>query len=308
MDRRSCFSAEPPGRAPQRSQIPTIVLATRNRRQRVLATLARLEGLAERPRVVVVVDHASTDDTASAIGERFPDVTVIASPRHIGSAARTLGVVAAETPLVAFSDDDSWWEAGALRRAADVFQAYPQLGLIAARILVEPEGRLDPTCNAMRDSPLRSDTPLPGPPILGFLACGAVARRSAVLACGGFHARYGFGGEEHLLAVDMAAAGWGLAYVEDVVAHHEPESGPRSWIGTHELRNRLWSTWLRRPLARAARLTIALTVDGDGHGVPAFVAAMRGLPWVLRERRVIPEEVERGLRLLESPSWSARWS
>jgi len=282
-----------------RSPLPTIVLATRDRRQRVLATLTRLEALAERPRVVVV-DHASTDGTASAIHERFPGVTVIASRRDIGSATRTLGVEATDTPLVAFSDDDSWWAPGALRRAADLFDAYPRLGLIAARIVVEPDGRLDPTCAVMRDSPLRSDEPLPGPPVLGFLACGAVARRSAVLACGGFHARFGFGGEEHLLAVDMAAAGWGLAYVDDVVAHHQPESGPRSWQGTHELRNRLWSTWLRRPLARAARRTIALTADGNGHGVPALVAAMRGLPWVLRERRVVPAHVERGLRLLEA--------
>jgi GT2 family glycosyltransferase len=282
-----------------RSPLPTIVLATRDRRERVLATLARLDELAERPRVVVV-DDASTDGTASAVRGRFPDVTVIASRQDIGSAARTVGVEAAETPLVAFSDDDSWWPPGALRRAVEVFDAYPRLGLIAARILVEPDGRLDPTCVAMRDSPLPSDMQLPGPPVLGFLACGAVARRSAVLACGGFHARFGFGGEEHLLAVDMAAAGWGLAYVDSVVAHHEPESGPRSWQGTHELRNQLWSAWLRRPLARAARRTMALAVDRNGHGAPALVAAMRGLPWVLRERRVIPDDVERGLRLLEA--------
>jgi N-acetylglucosaminyl-diphospho-decaprenol L-rhamnosyltransferase len=284
-----------------RSPLPTIVLATRDRRQRLLATLARLDELVERPRVIVV-DHASTDGTASAIRERFSDVTVIASHGDIGSASRTLGVEAADTPLVAFSDDDSWWAPGALRRAADMFETYPRLGLIAARILVEPGGRLDPTCAAMRDSPLDSDMPLPGPPVLGFLACGAVARRSAVLACGGFHARYGFGGEEHLLAVDMASAGWGLAYADDVVAHHEPEPGPRNWQGAHELRNQLWSTWLRRPLTRAARRTIALTLDGSGHGVPALTAAMRGLPWVLRERRVIPEDVERGLRLLEATS------
>jgi GT2 family glycosyltransferase len=301
MHRLSLSSADSVERSEQRLPLPTIVVATRDRRQRLLATLARLEALAERPRVVVV-DHASTDGTASAIEERFPDVTVIRSPRHIGSAARTLGVEAAESPLVAFSDDDSWWAPGALGRAADAFRTYPRLGLIAARILVEPDGRLDPTCEIMRDSPLGSDIPLPGPPVLGFLACGAVARRSAVLACGGFHARYGFGAEEHLLAVDMAAAGWGLAYVEDVVAHHEPESGPRSWQGTHELRNRLWSIWLRRPLARAAHRTMKLTLDGNGHSVPALVAAMRGLPWVLRERRVVPEDIERGLRLLEASS------
>jgi N-acetylglucosaminyl-diphospho-decaprenol L-rhamnosyltransferase len=299
MNRSSPAARQPVPASEHRPPLPTIVLATRDRRRRVLATLTRLEELAERPRVVVV-DDASTDGTASAIRERFPDLTVIASTPGIGSAARTLGVEAADTPLVAFSDDDSWWAPGALRRAAEVLEAYPQLGLIAARIIVEPDGRLDPTCEAMRDSPLRSDTMLPGPPVLGFLACGAVARRSAVLACGGFHSRYGFGSEEHLLAVDMAAAGWALTYVDDVVAHHEPQPGPRSWQGTHELRNQLWSTWLRRPLAQATRRTMTLAIDGNGHGAPALVAAMRGLPWVLRERRVIPADVERGLRLLET--------
>jgi N-acetylglucosaminyl-diphospho-decaprenol L-rhamnosyltransferase len=279
--------------------LPTVVIATRNRRERLLGTLGRLCSLPDRP-AIVVIDNASEDGTAAAVSQAYPGVRLIEATDEIGSAARTLGVRAAETPLVAFSDDDSWWAPGALGRAADAFRTYPRLGLIAARILVEPDGRLDPTCEIMRDSPLGSDIPLPGPPVLGFLACGAVARRSAVLACGGFHARYGFGAEEHLLAVDMAAAGWGLAYVEDVVAHHEPESGPRSWQGTHELRNRLWSIWLRRPLARAAHRTMKLTLDGNGHSVPALVAAMRGLPWVLRERRVVPEDIERGLRLLEA--------
>jgi GT2 family glycosyltransferase len=299
MNRPSPAAGQAAHAREHRSPLPTIVLATRDRRRRVLATLARLEELAERP-PVVVVDDASTDGTTSAIRERFPDVTVISSRPDTRTAARTLGVEAADTPLVAFSDDDSWWAPGALRRAADLFDAYPRLGLIAARILVEPDGRLDATAAAMRDSPLRSDTPLPGPPVLGFLACGAVARRSAVLACGGFHPRFGFGGEEHLLAVDLAAAGWALAYVDEVVAHHQPQPGPRSWQGTHELRNRLWSTWLRRPLTQAARRTMALAVDGNGHGAPALVAAMRGLPWVLRERRVIPDDVERALRLLET--------
>jgi GT2 family glycosyltransferase len=301
MGHFSSCAADPVKDSDGQSPLPTIVIATRNRRQRILATLTRLERLAQRP-PVVVVDHASTDGTPSAIGERFPDVVkLIQSPPQIGSAARTLGVEAADTPLIAFSDDDSWWAPDALRRAAGVFDDYPRLGLIAARILVEPDGRVDPTCEVMRNSPLRSDTPLPGPPVLGFLACGAVARRSAVLACGGFHPRYGFGGEEHLLAVDMAAAGWGLAYVDEVVAHHEPEPGPRSWQGTHELRNQLWSTWLRRPLARATLHTLKLTVDGR-HGAPALLAAIRGLPWVLRERRVIPEQVERSLRALETAS------
>ena len=149
---------------------------------------------------------------------------MIESRRPLGSAARTLGVAAAGTPLVAFSDDDSWWAPGALERAARAFETYPRLGLLAARIVVEPGGRLDPTSRAMRESPLACELALPGPPVLGFLACGAVARRSAVLECGGFHPRYGFGGEEHLLAVDLAAAGGG----SPTPIMSSPTTSPRS--------------------------------------------------------------------------------
>jgi hypothetical protein len=64
---------------------------------------------------------------------------------------------------------------------------------------------------------------LPGPSILGFLACAVVVRRSAFLAVGGFDDVVFFGGEERV-APDLAAAGWGLAYVPDLVVHHHPSS------------------------------------------------------------------------------------
>jgi N-acetylglucosaminyl-diphospho-decaprenol L-rhamnosyltransferase len=267
----------------------TVVIATRDRRERLLATLALLEALPERP-PIIVVDNASADGTAPT--RRHPGVRVIRCDRDIGAAARTVGAEAASTPLVAFSDDDSWWAPGALARAGDVFAAHPRLGLLAARVLVEPSGRLDPTCERMRTSPLPARPGLPGPAVLGFVACGAVVRREALLESGGFNGRYGFGGEEHLLALDLAAGGWELAYVADVIAHHEPTRRPRPARKVRERRNDLWSAWLRRPLPRAA----ALTARGDGR---ALLAALRGLPWVLRERRVVPPELERRLRLLE---------
>jgi GT2 family glycosyltransferase len=276
--------------------LPTIVIATQDRRDRLLTTLARLEALDERPRIIVV-DNASIDGTASAVARRHPGIEVIHCGQPMGAAARTLGVRAAATPLVAFSDDDSWWASGALTRAAELFDAHPALGLVAARIVVEPGARADRTCAAMRDSPLPSGRTLPGPRLLGFLACGAIVRRSAFLGCGGFHRRFGFGGEEHLLALDLAAAGWDLSYAQDVVAHHEPVPGPRGWQASRQLRNELWSAWLRRPLPRAVRLTLAVLRSGRGR--TALRAALRGVPWVLRERRVVPAHVEGWLRLLE---------
>jgi N-acetylglucosaminyl-diphospho-decaprenol L-rhamnosyltransferase len=273
--------------------LPTIVIATRNRRRRLIATLARLDPAAP----VVVVDNRSEDGTAAAVRAAHPRVRVIELDRDLGSAARTVGVAAAKTPLVAFCDDDSWWAPGALSRAAELFDAHPRLGLLAARIVVEPDGTLDPTCRAMRQSPLEDEGDLPGPPVLGFLACGAVARRDAVLRSGGFHERFGIGGEEELLAIDLRAAGWGLAYADDVVAHHHPSPAGASRGGRARVqhRNALWSAWLRRPPAVAVRATARTALVSPR----AAGDALTGLPWALRERRVVPAPVEGELRALD---------
>jgi GT2 family glycosyltransferase len=276
--------------------LPTVVIATHDRRDRLLATLGHFADLDDRP-PVVVVDNASTDGTAEAVRHHHPWAEVIRCERPVGPAARTLGARAARTPLVAFNDDDSWWPPGALRRAVELFDRHPRLGLLAARIVVEPGARPDPTCVAMRESPLPPAAP--GPRVMGFLACGAVVRRSAFLEAGGFDPRFGFGGEEELLCIDMTAAGWELAYAEEVVAHHEPAPGTRAGRGPRQVRNQLWSAWLRRPLPGALRRTLALTRGRTG-GL-GLRSAVRGLPWVLRERRVVPAHVEGWLRLLEGP-------
>jgi hypothetical protein len=67
------------------------------------------------------------------------------------------------------------------------------------------------------------------------------------------------------------------------------------------MRNDTLTTWLRRPpreCARAtARLIRAAAVDGDH--AKAFGEAMRSLPAVLRERRRLPDDVERLVALLD---------
>jgi GT2 family glycosyltransferase len=59
-------------------------------------------------------------------------------------------------------------------------------------------------------------------PPLGFLAGASVVRRSAFLAVSGFEPRFFFGGEEAMVVAELAAAGWALAYVNEVVIYHYP--------------------------------------------------------------------------------------
>jgi hypothetical protein len=151
----------------------------------------------------------------------------------------------------------------------------------------------------MARSPLAHANDLPGPSVLGFLACGAVVRRRAYLNAGGFEPRFGVGGEEHLLALDLAAAGWGLAYVEQVVAHHHPspDAAGRRDRRSVQLRNGIWAAWLRRPAGTALSRSAALVATSLRERRPGVVlGAARGLPWVLRERRRLPAEVEQAER------------
>jgi GT2 family glycosyltransferase len=277
-----------------------VVIATRNRGTELLGTLAWLRVLHEQP-PIVVVDNGSTDGTAELVRTNYPGVQVVGLRRNQGGAARTVGARLVDSPYVAFSDDDSWWAPGALSRAAELLDRHPRLAVLAARVLVGPDQRLDPVCQEMALSPLPPAADLPGPAVLGFIACGAVVRRAAFLEVGGFDARFGVGGEEELLAVDLAARGWGLAYVEEVIAHHHPSpSRDPSARRRVQVRNALWSAWLRRPLGGAARQTahlaaLAMHQPGVWSGM---LLALLGLPWVLRERRPIPRELEAALRTL----------
>lgn len=282
-----------------------VVVVTRNRCHELMATLGHLRTLPENPRVVVV-DNASVDGTTEAVRSRFPEVEMVSLDENLGAAGRNVGVGRVNTPYVAFSDDDSWWTADSLSRAADLFDSHPRLGLLAARTLVGLEEREDPICAEMSNGPLPAEPDLPGPPVLGFLACASIVRRSAYLAVGGFNPHLLIGAEEQLLATDLAAAGWGLAYVDDVVTHHYPSAIRDASVKRRlAIRNDLWFAWLRRPASTAIGYTLQV-VRGGPYKDPDFRAgllgALRGLPWAIRERRVVPDHVESKLRILDRQS------
>lgn len=278
----------------------TVVIATRNRSDSLCHTLEQLESLPERPRILVV-DNGSTDGTVKAVRECFQTTDLMLLHENLGAGARTVGARKAETPFVAFADDDSWWDSGALGLAADVLERHLEVAVIAARILVEPGGREDPVCTLMGESPFFEGN-LPGKPVLGFIACGAVVRRSAFLQAGGFHPRLHFGGEEQLLALDLARHGWNVLYLPAVIARHEPsllrDASERS---QRQARNALWSAWLRRawPTAFGVTWEAIRAAPHEPHIRAALSEAFRGLPWILRERKYIGRELERQMQLLD---------
>jgi N-acetylglucosaminyl-diphospho-decaprenol L-rhamnosyltransferase len=275
----------------------TVVVATRNRRDDLLRTLPRHEA------PVILVDNGSADDTVGVVAQRHPQVTIVPQGRNRGAAARNVGVARAGTPYVAFADDDSYWEPGSLDKAAALLDEYERAALLCGRVLVGDEGRLDPVSADMATGPLGWAEDLPGPSILGFLSCAAVVRREAFLAVGGFAELLHVYGEEQLLALDLVAAGWGLAYVDDIVVRHRPSANRGSPSARHrmEARNRLLTAWLRRRPGGAWQVTAATLRRSlsDADQRAGVLAAIRELPEVVRARRPIPPDLERQVRLLE---------
>jgi GT2 family glycosyltransferase len=277
------------------------VVITHQRRDEVLQAVDRLLGLPEQPHVVVV-DNGSTDGTTDAVRARFPRVELVASPENLGAVGRNVGVALLSTPYVAFCDDDTWWDPGSLRTAADALDAHPRLAVVTARILVEPGGAEDPIVAELRDSPVQGADWLPGPALGSFLAGASVLRREAFREVGGFSARLWLGGEEELMAGDLAAAGWELCYLPALTVHHQASRArDRHRRRRDGIRNTLWTTWLRRPMRPAVRRTVHLlrTVPRDRVTARALLAAIRGIPWVVRERRVLPPHAEARFAALE---------
>ena len=279
----------------------TVVIATRNRRVGLCATLERLSALPEQPDIIVV-DNASTDGTPAAVRRRFPHVELVALRRNRGASARNVGVRRARTRYVALSDDDSWWEPGTLTRAVTLLDTTPRVGLVTGATLVGPLDTPDPLNAVLAASPLSRDG-LPGPRVLGFLGCAAVTRREAYLASGGYFWLLFIGGEEELLAYDLTARRWPIVYCADIVVHHWPSPiRDASRRRRQELCNRVLVAWLRRPLPCAARATarLARAAARDRLARRALAETALRLPVALLRRRPLPAHVEADIRRLEA--------
>ncbi|WP_144639440.1 glycosyltransferase family 2 protein [Bordetella genomosp. 13] len=275
----------------------SIVVLTCNRRDEVLRTLHGLRRhYPHHP--IIVVDNASEDGSAGAIGQAFPDVQLVRAPTNEGAAGRNRGCLAATTPYVAFCDDDTCWEAEALARAEAMLDGWPELALASGQVRVGQQGRPDPTCAVMARSPLPG-LPGIGPGLVGFMAGACVVRRAAFLQAGGYWPPLFIGGEEGLLALDLLQAGWRIVYAPQLVTWHWP-SARRDAPRRRSLlaRNALWLAWMRLPARIAWRQTRRAAVSGNGLRVLA--QALPGLPRALSRRRVVSASVLAQLRQVEA--------
>lgn len=281
----------------------TVVVLTHNHRARLLQTLRGLACLPE-GWPVIVVDNGSTDGTAKAVSREFPRVMLIRSRRNIGAAARNIAVAYAHTPYVAFCDDDCLWQAGALQRAANIMDDNPDVGVVSGCILEGERGRVHPDCAEMARSPLDREN-LPGPQLLGFMTDACVVRIRAFYEAGGFWPPLFVGGEESLLALDMAVRGWRLIYMDDVLIKRTiPAVQTSMRKRCREFRNNIWVAWMRLPVGLAWRETLRqLRMAAQARQLRVVVMlTLTGMMRALQRRQVISPRVAAMLAKLHAHS------
>jgi rhamnopyranosyl-N-acetylglucosaminyl-diphospho-decaprenol beta-1,3/1,4-galactofuranosyltransferase len=244
------------------------VVVTYNRRRLLLESLAAVAAQARPADRVIVVDNASTDESAAAVREQFPDVTLEQLARNTGGAGGfAFGMalaLAGDADLIWLMDDDTVPEPGALAALLAARDRHPggPPALIASRV-VWTDGRPHPM-NTPRVKPFarpaerRADAAAGGVPIRS-------ASFVSVLVDAGLAARRGLPRADYFLWNDdfefttrLLRGQAGLLCPASVVVHKtaafgstDADPGPRFF---YEVRNKIWTLRSGAALAPAERV------------------------------------------------------
>ncbi len=272
----------------------TVIVVTHERPRELDCVLSQLRQLPEQPRVLVL-DNASRQAGAVARIARLHGAELVRCEQHLGAAACNPVVAQVTTPHVAFCDDGTWWTQGALKRACDLMDEYPHIGVINCRVLTANGEAEHPICERMQHSTL-DDTGLPGPALISFMANAVVMRTRAFRHAEGYEPEAFRGAEEVLIGLSLAALGWRIVYARDVTMHQLPT------IHSHahqdpvmEARNRLWVAWLRLPWPYAWQETQAAlaTAWREGNLWSVLWHSAKPLSRLVLRRRAVPDLVAR---------------
>ncbi len=296
----------------------TVVIVNWNGGAYLPLVLEALRAQTTAPARVVVMDNASTDGSAEAVAQSFPQVRLCRLESNLGfSAANNLALrEEVETPWVALLNPDAVPEASWLEALWQGVKTHPGYSAYGCRMRrFDDPTRLDGTgdCYHPCGWAWRRDFGMPEEarhlvPGQIFAPCAAAAlyRREDVLAVGGFDEDFFCYFEDVDLGFRLRLAGKRCFYLPEAVVYHKGSAslGYRSDFAVyHGLRNLIWCWWKNLPARLIWRyfpaqigfcLAACARAAARGQGKTALWAvrdALLGLPGVLARRRpVSPQE------------------
>ncbi len=218
----------------------SIVISTRNRRDDVLTAVESSLMQRYEPLEVLLYDDASTDGTADAVKERFPEVRVHTSGEQVGYLVwRNRGFRDATGEYVISIDDDSYFtDTVTVSRLVELFDEYPRAGAIAMPFL-EPFSDL--SNGRMPPQPV-------GTQLKHYIGCAHAVRRELALAEGGYPEFLVHQGEERDLCIRLLEAGWQCVYGDTPpLVHSYSPNRDRKRVSYYGYRNTLLFTAMHVP-------------------------------------------------------------
>jgi O-antigen biosynthesis protein len=218
--------ADVPFSADRRWPRISVVVCSFNGGRTIGETLVALENLDYPDYEIIVVDDGSTDQTG-CIASRH-DVRLIRTENNGLSAARNLGMNAANGEIVAYIDDDAYPDPHWLTYLASAFMRTEHVGIGGPNIAPPGDGVIA-GCVANA----------PGGPVHVLLSdemaehipgCNMAYRRERLTAIGGFDPRFRLAGDDVDVCWRLQERGWTLGFAPTAVVWHHRRNSIRAYI------------------------------------------------------------------------------
>lgn len=151
----------------------SFVIVNYNRKDEVLLTISKTKDIIKFDPdnfEIIIIDNASTDGSAAAIKDQYPDIILIENDVNIGVPAWNIGFARAKGGYFINLDDDSQIDAG-LEEALLYLDNHPNVGVLALNI----------TGGAFQTDDWNNLSEY-----VGFIGCGFILRKELYEKIGGF--------------------------------------------------------------------------------------------------------------------------
>lgn len=208
---------------------------------------------------VILVDNASSDDSAAYVRENYPEVRLIKLDENMGfTGACNAGYASAQGRYIVLLNNDTEADEGWLAAIVDAFERHEEVGSVTGKILLFDQRdhfhtagdyyRLDGIPG--NRGVWQKDEGQYNHEEYVFSACGAAAayRRAMLEQIGFLDERFYFSCEDVDLGWRVHLAGWQVLYVPSAVVYHKLKAtGGGTTASYYDGRNYLYLIWKNYP-------------------------------------------------------------